>query len=348
MENLEKKINDVILSYPTPGTGFFGGFNGVDSHILIPMGNWDPYLVIFEKQSSLYFDTWNCVAESATNVIEILFKYWIINNLLTQDDLNWLEEKGYYNRAKNEINFSARFVGALAGTQVGIGNSGQKVASIIMVHGLIPESRYDFDMDLRDPQINNPAVYYQYPPQELIDLGKEFLSRFKIDAEPVWKKDFQEALKYSPIQVFVNAWYKNFDGLYYNPNENINHAVALKKQDIAQIFDTYIPAEKGLTSDYYYWPTGYVYTITKQLIDKPMTLKENHLYLLVEGKEMLPAVAVKKGAETLFMLGSWENIQKIWYGLTKGDTAGKVISVNMADWNSVDHYNTKAELIRKA
>ena len=342
--NFTKKYNDVILD-DLRYLPVFGGINGVFDEVVIPSGDWTKYLVSREAQSSLYFDTWNCVAESATNEIEIIFEFLLQNNLLDEDDLNFLNGEGYIDE-NGHVNFSARALGALAGTKVLVGNSVGRVSDVIIYQGLIPESKWRFDLRERDPKKNSPEEYYKIPPQELLDLGKKFLERFKIDIQAVWSNAVSEALKKSPLQVLVNAWFLNSEGLYYNPNEKINHAVVRKAINIKdkQIFDTYDPFEKALTEDYYYYPTAFKYTITKKIIKKSMQLQNNQTYLLTEGPEQKYALAdngslliADKGQEMFVLLNSAARLGGI------GNV--KVIPVSLANWNSVPHFNLKKEKI---
>lgn len=342
MEEFIKQYNDVIIEPMIPKGLIFGGVNGIYDPILIEDGVWDPYLVEREMQIGLYFDTYNCVAESATNKLEIIFKYWIANNLLSLDDIKWLTANDYLKNS--EINFSARFVGSLAGTKVGVGNSVSKVGDTISDYGLIPESRWPFDLRDRDPKKNNAVEYYKQPPQELIDLGKEFVKRFKISWEYVWVSDSAEALKRSPIQVLVNAWYKNSEGLYYNPSTFTNHAVVKKRPTGKQIFDSYDPYEKQLVDDYYYYPSGIKFTITKQIISNPMSLKNGFRYVCVEGISKQYGFC-KNGK---FIVGDRDEILNLWIDENDAHIDGKSISISLAMWNSIKpKYNLKMQVIEQ-
>lgn len=240
---LEGKIKDNL----------FLGSTGNDNLIVNEKKDWTPYLPDTEYQRKA-FDTWNCVAFSACNVLEIYFNWAIKNKKISSVNLTWLIEKGYIENGR--INFSDRFIGTKAGTKVGVGNSGSKVANTIHTHGLVPEKAWSFGLNMDEQE------YYKNTPPELDILGKEFLTRFDIRFESFWIKDTSEALQYSPLQVFVNAWYKK-NGVYYNPNKKINHAVTKIKEKTKQIFDTYDPFIKSLISNYYYYPSGYKYSFNE-------------------------------------------------------------------------------------
>lgn len=317
----------------------YTGLNGVLNKEVMPNMDWDAYLVAREAQSGLYFDTYNCVAEAMTSALEIYFKYLLLTGGLSTADINWLTEKGYLKNG--EINFSARFVGAMAGTKMYVGNTGYNVAYAIHKHGLVPEDKYAFDLRERDPKINNPEKYYQEPPQDVRDLAAEFVERFLIQYESVWVSKVADALKIAPAVVFVNAWY-NQAGIYYNPNDSVNHAVVRKKFGAKQIFDTYDPFEKELTADYKYFPSFYKFTISPQFKITSMQTQKYQTYLLVEGKEQKYAFAdedglliAEPGKEIFAMLNSAARLG--------GLSNVKVIPVGLADWNSIDHFNFKKQ-----
>lgn len=317
----------------------FGGVNGIVRELLAPDGDWQQDFVTREYQSGRYFDTWNCVAESATNDIEVIFTRKIRLGMIHQDDVTWLRDHGYFD-SNGYVNFSARAVGALAGTKVGVGNTGFAIKTAIEEHGLIPESAYAFDLQEVDKEINNPRVYYQQPPEHLMELAREFKRRFKVVGESFWTRDIQDVVKYTPPQVYVNAWYINESGRYHNPDNSWNHAVIYARPaNNTTIFDTYDPFEKLLANDYNFYASGYAYHVTPQLTHTSMTIKENDVYLLVEGNEQKVALGVSegllianKGQEIYVMLNS------------AGRNGGKMGNVNvhpvkLSDWNSVPHFD---------
>lgn len=342
MREFVKNYNDVVIEPMIPDGLIFGGVNGIYDPVLIENGNWDPYLVEREMQIGTYFDTWNCVAESALNKLEILFKYWIEKGLLDADDIKWLTDNGYL--VNGEMNFNARIIGYLAGTVVGVGNSVSKVADTIKKNGLIPESKWAFDLRDRDPLKNNATEYYKTPPQELLNLGKEFIKRFGLDWQFVWSKDANEALKRSPIQVLVNAWYRNSEGLYYNPTGNTNHAVVRKRPDNPRIFDSYDPFEKSLTDDYIYYPSGVKFTITKKIISTSMTIKNGFRYVCVEGISKQYGYA-KNGK---LIVGDRDEILNLWIDENDARIEGKSVSISLAMWDSIKpKYNLKMQIIEQ-
>ena len=224
----------------------------LDNLIISPNGDWSIYLPRTERQRKGSLDTWNCVAFSALNVIETFFRYLIKNHLISNHNYEWLIKNSYIDNG--QVNFSDRYVGYFAGVKVGVGATASTVANAIRLYGLVPEKMWAFELGM------NADYYYKKPPAELKVLGLEFNERFKINFEQFWISDVKEALKYSPVQVFVNAWHKK-NGVYYNPNEKTNHAVEMYKW--TKIFDHYDPFLKTLTDSYYYFPSGYKYSVSE-------------------------------------------------------------------------------------
>jgi hypothetical protein len=271
-----EKNYGLILENPRPNDFVFGVFTPIETKVLLEDGDWTPYLPTNEKQKNNNFDTWACVSASATNVLEIQFNYLYEKKLLLVKDLEWLEKNGYIVNGK--FNFSERFIAKLSNTQIGKGNSLFNVANYIRDCGLIPESMLPFSENMTSEE------YYSEISQELKDLGKQFLERFEIMYEWIEKPRFVDALKYSPVQVVVAAWYKNSEGLYYFANK-FNHAVCCKKDDVKQIFDTYDPFEKGLTDDNFHdWGMKFFINFKNKTMPT-FNPVNNQLYLLVEGPE---------------------------------------------------------------
>ena len=247
-----------------------GSYSDVDNKIINPLKDWTKYLPVNEIQASRYFDTWNCVAFSALNCIEIYFKYLISEGLISKENIDWLKGKRYWNNG--EVNFSDRFIGVKAGTKVGVGNSGGNVRNAILKHGLVPEVL--FPLSSEDKYVTG---YYSETTKELDDLGLEFNKRFKLGGEGLFISP--ERLKYAPLQVYVLAWYKNDLGQYYNPKKTVNHAVTKIRTAEKQIFDHYDPYIKTLVADYYYNPYGYQYTVNEIInhMNVEQFLKDNDL-----------------------------------------------------------------------
>ncbi len=129
------------------------------------------------------------------------------------------------------------------------------MANTIKDFGLVPEVAYPLLYE--DKYVED---YYSTPPKALDVLGEAFNERFKVNFEVFYLGNLREALRYAPVQVYVNAWYSEY-GVYYNPTGKINHAVTGVTEE--QILDTYKPYIKTLAKDYTYWETGYKYSVTE-------------------------------------------------------------------------------------
>jgi hypothetical protein len=321
----------VILRQPQFSDYKFGGVNGVYNNIYLPDGNWTSYLPTNEIQYVDGIETMSCVTQSAHNCLEIILKYLKANGLLDKEDLKFLKD---YEDDDENVNFSDRFTANMSGTtQIGatLYNVGQSITN----NGLLPER------DWTQTKYLDWDDYYKEIPQNLKNKALKFLDRFNISYETVWEKDFEEAIKYSPLQVVVYAWKKNYQGFYVNDVKKYNHAVSLILKNPDDIFDTYSPFIKQLESGYDYWQTAYKYTITKKLNSKLMTIKENYLYKLVEGQSQIIALGMKGG---LYWNDGSEGQFQTWIEFVarnKGNIVDKIISIGIADWNSTNHYDLK-------
>jgi len=224
-------------------------------------GNWTPYLPKDEVQTK-EIRTMACVSFSANSCIETIFNYQIKHGMLSVGALSWLEENGYMENG--EVNLSDRFLATISDTTKE-GNSGKKVAQAIHEVGCIPESMHPFTEG-----IFKWNDYYSMPTTEMFDMAYEFNERFLINYEAVYKKDFKEALKHSPLQVYVYAWNGYENGEYVKTDKPINHAVELHK-GTWYVFDTYEKLDsfsKKLAEDFIFFNIGYKYKLSEK---KPMT-----------------------------------------------------------------------------
>jgi hypothetical protein len=249
----------LILEKPNELDYMFGADNDIGKKVLMHDRNWTAYLPTGEKQSHLYHDDYGCVTHSAQNVIECIFNYKIEQGLFSEENIEWLNKNGYVDD-RNKVNFDDFFIANLSKTKCNVGNTYRRVADTIREYGLTPQ--------INRPQATSCSHWYQRPitDQEL-ELGKQFKLRFKINYETVIRGAFNNALKYSPLQVGVNAWFKQ-NGLYYNEVKKWNHAVTYfrKPVEIQFIFDSYGKSTedsfiKRLTKDYLFGKWAYAYYV---------------------------------------------------------------------------------------
>ena len=247
----------LILAPRKPKDYIFGGQTKIAGKILQADGQWLDYLPIGEKQHSVYFDTMACVTFSALNVLEILIKrkYGI------------------------DVNFSDRFTAKMSGTTKD-GNWLYKVGDSIRKDGWVDEIEYPYPREQRTP-IFVWEYYYQDISQILKDIGLLNLKDTLVQYEWVDEGDLKKALKESPIQVTVRAWYDTDGNLVYENNiENQNHAVVLvgyKDEDYWLIFDSYdVNGDyiKKLEWNYNFGNNGIKYNITKKEMSNSIILKD--------------------------------------------------------------------------
>jgi hypothetical protein len=190
--------------------------------------NWKDWKPEHEIQAKRYFDTVSCVSYSATDVIEYLFTWALNNNQISQADVKWLKDNGYFKNGL--INFSDRFV-AILGETTKAGAFQYKVGDAIRKYGLIPQ-----DMLPTTDDIKSFEEYIGFEiTQEMLDLGKEFIKRFPINYEWAFNID---ALKYAPIQVCVS--YADGEGILC-PTSKVNHAIVAinATDDYIEVDDSY-------------------------------------------------------------------------------------------------------------
>lgn len=331
-----KIVNGAIKPEITPLSLEFGGMTFVEEKLMFPKSDITEHLPENEEQIGVYFDDYGCVSRSFLNGLEVLvdkdLAYYRSENrkfLLTN----------YYKNEKP--NFSDRDLVVLSGTEIGRGNNGQKVLDTANDKGIIPESLASWDFKNRDPKVNVPEVYYLYKRDKNGQLvASEFNERFQIVGEWTSRAKLKDAMKYGAVQVYVNAWHKNSQGKYYNPNGKTNHAVLACNYDKKQIYDSYDPFIKELSS----WNDIYPSALKINIIEKNMTkpkIANNSLVILVEGvgsiglylddKIIIDDVAK---INSVFMARNTKN------GFFSG---GPVVSLKQDKWDLFEKRNLKME-----
>lgn len=141
--------------------------------------------------------------------------------LFSDRSYQWLKEKGYIDD-NNHFNGSERFNAITSGTSP-TGNSLKAPYEAARKYGIIPEKMF--------PYVADYGEYFDKTKitQEMYDLGKEFLKHFPFNYEKVYKNQFDNVLKYSPIGVAGYAWPEMVNGIYQHSYNRINHAFNLYK-----------------------------------------------------------------------------------------------------------------------
>lgn len=230
----------------------------------ICVDNWLDYITIGEKQNWVYGDSSGCVSFASLNAIESKLNYYLKEGFIPENTVKWFKDNGYL--IGDEFNFSDRYIAKLAQTTIQ-GNSANQVLNTIRKYGLIPESKWTFAMDDR----NNKATWDDYMseiPQELIDLGQEFLKRIKITYFRIQREDFAYYIKQSPIMTFVRPCSPE-NGIYYQCDRPVNHAICIvDSEDYDVVLDSYEKNrdKQGIErylryyiSDYNYHESGFIF-----------------------------------------------------------------------------------------
>lgn len=261
------------------------------------------YLPSPERQSNRLFDSYSCVTFSFINSIEVTFKRLIELGRITPDNIQWLEDNGYF--INNEVNFSDRFLAVLSGTTPQYGNSGAAVAQYARDLGLAPQTLCDFPGDYTE------LMYYDRLTisDKAKEVALEFKNRFNIQYEWVRETEWNEASKYGTLEFFTYAWFKDKDGVrYYNPKpDTSNHAICECDIPNNKIFDTYEPFIKQMTKkedflDFalaiYITDKNYNKTMSTSFVIKDENSKTVGVFTPADTEEILLADCRGKGVET--------------------------------------------------
>lgn len=257
-----------------------GGVSGAVKKLLRESGNYNDVLPAGEYQNAVYFDTMACVSFSANNCIEILAKVM---------GLDW--------------NKSDRFTAKMSGTGKS-GNYLSTVADTVRLAGMVDEEAWPFPRKQREP-VFDWDDYYAAIPTLIQGMGRDWLKGYVIQWEWQNVNALDEALKYGPVQVTVQAWPKD-DAQGFKTNwegHRYNHAVTLinKTAEYCEIFDHYDKLVKKLSPNYKFGSALQFYVIKKEDIPMPtITLPDN---ILVQDSE--PG---RSGAFAMHLKG------KLWVG----------------------------------
>jgi len=211
-----------------------------DEEVIVPDGDWTPYLPAEEKQHGL-FDSMNCTRFGLLNCIEAIMK--------AKFDI--------------DVNYSDRYISQ------GVGRNGSTMQSALdnvrKLYGNVLESEWPVNWNTF-----NRSVYFRMPDSETIKKGKKWIDTYKLTFKYVNKTPamMREALKTSPLYVSGYAWYKK-NGEYISLRRP-NHCFMVYKYGHA--FDSYSPFIKKLSSNYNF---GTVISIHIQKINEKEDIIEN-------------------------------------------------------------------------
>ena len=337
----EKYIGGGVILEPLQKEDWiFSGKNEIGGPILLQSGIWINHLPTDELQKKL-FDTFGCVTFSAFKLIQILMIFKKFNKAVLRA-LKMIDENGKPNIAEHPTV-------VMSGTVPGRGNSLKNVAESIRKEGFTGEEVYPF------PEGMGEREYYQSVPQNIQDQMLESLKYYEVKYEHVWNRDLGEALKYSPIQVIVDAGYR-YDGngvIMAKRNYNYNHAMVLvgKTTNHYLVYDSYKPFIKKFALNYKFGATKrYSVEELKGNSEKFLNRYEGRfvmgrhpgIYKIENGKKRPFA----KWFDYLIYSGNKENFQKVDPIVLDMVPEGEVMNVKMSPyWPFVQaHYDMLKEM----
>jgi len=308
-DELKIEYNGVILPYISPISMEFGGMTTVEKIEVFTEGNAIPFLPAFKGQSSVYFDTWGCVSHSFNKGVRTYLKA----------------------RYNLDYDFADRDLVVLSGTKIGTGNSGSNVLDTAQIKSLVPFEFENWDMKDRNPE-NTAEKYYAYArvPEAQPEADK-INNEYEILGEWVGRENWEEASKYGSLQVYVNAWYKDENGEYFNPTGRYTHALMIANYKTRQITDTYEPELKTIRSwnDAYYWALKI--TIIKKTMTKPII--ENNTLVQLTGDNEAGSGQFGLFLDGNILVGGVAELLATFYMRNNGNTIGKTKPLNRAQWN---------------
>jgi len=296
--NMQNQNHGVILDELIPEDLIFGANDRVKHNINLTDRNWLPFLSKGEVQNAVYYDTMCCVSFSALNVVEAVINYLLRNNLLTEGNVAWLKVNGYLNEA-GEMDCSDRFTGAMSGTTDN-GNTGRRVWTSVRHDGVVPESKWKWNKSRDIPMNERSGDWYRDKanvPQELIDLGKEFVKRFDVFYEVVKTEEdkLKNALTKSPVAVYIATSCPLDNGIHQSCGNTVNHAVTLiddtEPRNYYPLFDQYIKQPNAVgqeqfirkvSKDFSFYSTAYICTITEKEAEQPVEDMDNNFVRIIK------------------------------------------------------------------
>lgn len=236
----------------------------------IPENERNTYLPQGEIQAGQE-DMMDCATRAALNVLETKFTYLVQKKLLTQNNLNWLNENGYVQNGK--VILSDRFVAINSGT-TREGNSLKAPLEAIRKQGVIPKHLLPLEKTMTWDEYYDTS----HITGEMIGLGQEFVKRFSLNYEQVLEIHYEELLNDDMLVVAGYAWPYPVNGEYPKSDLPPNHSFMVIRCPRYFIFDNYTDFSgdfiKKLAQDYDFVDYGYRVFITKEGTGKSINLFE--------------------------------------------------------------------------
>lgn len=215
-------------------------------------------------------DFMDCSTRGALNILETKFNYLLKIGKLR--DEQWFKDNGYINNGQFEL--SDRFNAILSNTTRD-GNSLKAPLDSIRKDGVIPKVMLPANSNMTWADYHNKKDITD----KMIDLGKEFLKRYKINYEKVFDLEKFDDL----LDVAGYAWSSPVNGIYPKIEGMPNHVwVNIRPKYLA--FDNYLDVDqdfiKELSPDYIFYSYGYRIIISEAVEEELNRLQKLLIKLL--------------------------------------------------------------------
>jgi len=315
----------VITPPPNP-TDYVAGIGSGVLYEERTNGDWTSWLPEQELQKGI-IESMACVSFSFNNAIEIQANWLIQEKKLSLNQEVLL--KPFIRNGR--LNLSDIGLAWKSGTSQS-GNSLSYVA-IVGRNFAIPESVWPFK-----PNATSWEDLYTPPQVNFQTYTDLFFSVFDIQTEWINPDEIKKHLKQAPIQIAAPVcpgW--NTQTPVAACGTGSGHATIITKaSDTFSDFDHYAPFQKKLALDYKFDAALKIVLSIKQPVT--MTIKENHLYQLVQGHG---GFALGLGGKLI--IDDTAKILASFQVRNNGDTKGKCMALTLKDWDSVPHINLKGE-----
>lgn len=233
--------------------------------VSIPLSEREEFLPIGETQRGVE-DFQDCATRAPTNKLEALFTYHY-HNKMQPENRKWLEDNGYVQDGR--ITFSDRFTAVLSGTTRN-GNSMKAPLQSIHENGMLPKKLLPAANWMTWDDYHNPTAITQ----ELKDLGKAFIARFKLNYEQVYRIHFSDVLKDDMLCVGLHAWpFPDVNDVYEREDGPFNHECLIYSLPEWQAYDNYPEDQKlgdytkNLAPDYTFYDYGYRIYVSQEVVN---------------------------------------------------------------------------------
>jgi len=186
LTGLADKVAGLVIAlhaWPSPINGIYPRVIKVINHCVCFFSeSIKKYFPLGEIQRGVQ-DFMDCVTRGHNNEIEKQLNYIVDLGMFSDELVDWLTEKGYI--TDNGLELSDRFPAMLSNTSRN-GNSMKAPIQAILDHGCIPKSMLPANSSMTwDAYHNKDDIT-----DEMLELGKEWIKRIKINYEIVYDRDF--------------------------------------------------------------------------------------------------------------------------------------------------------------